>query len=132
MEKNFSKASGSTQYRSAHGLTPDVLCLFTQWMKVTATLRLCIRTGVAEFCWVHYTFFLIALNSLPEKNKDNPVRCLPDGNADAKPGPGGVSGAVEMDLAVPGDGGYPLHCSQDRGIRLMPGPRRFGKNRHQV
>lgn len=35
-------------------------------------------------------------------------------------------------LAMPGDSCDPLDCSPDKGIRLMPGPRRFGKSRHKI
>lgn len=45
-------------------------------------------------------FLLLYSNNFPEENKDNTVKCLTDGNTDAKPSHRGVKISVEMNLAV--------------------------------
>lgn len=83
-------------------------------------------------CSVHSPFefiFLLLSNGLLEKNKDNPVKCLTDGNPDARLSHRGVKISVEMDLVVfPGTEIKPLNHSTacpDKGIRLISGPQRW-------
>lgn len=74
-------------------------------------------------------FFLLFSNSLPEKNKENPMKCLADGNTDAKPSHKGVKILVEMNWVVllgteikPHN--HSAECP-DKGIRLISGSQRW-------
>lgn len=102
MEKKKKIAPNNPQYTSIHRLiyASRVSVVLVQWMGIIAMLRFHVMIVVAEHCWVHYALFLLSLNSPPEKNKDNPVKCLTDGDTDAKPSHQGVKTLVEMNLVV--------------------------------
>lgn len=70
--------------------------VFIQWVGTAAISRRHVTMAAAERLWPALTFLLWSSDCLPEKSKENPVKCMTDGDADAKPSHGGVEIPAEM------------------------------------
>ena len=131
-EKKKQTSFQNTQYRSVHWLTCNISCVpFIIYLTDGDHCNLkvpyydCSSQASLGPWWF---FSLQSSNSLPEKNK-NPVKCLTDGNTDAKPSHRGVKILVEMNWVILlGIEIKPLNHNAecpDEGIRLITGPQRW-------